>query len=329
MNARPTPPPFAFRSSLVLLAGFASLLIACQKSAETTTTESTRRPLAVLSAGFQEVAFWRGLDKPTAVRFSPDGRVFVAEKRGRIQVFDNLADTTPTEFARLDTNVHDYWDRGLLGLALHPQFPTQPYVYVLYSLDAPVGGTPPVWGDKCPDPPGATNNGCVIGARLSRLQAAGNTSTGGETILIESWGQQYPSHSIGDLAFGADGALYVTGGDGASFTFVDYGQRGTPKNPLADPPVAIGADQTPPTAAGGALRSQSLRRSSGPALLNGTLLRLDPMTGAAMADNPLIANADANAKRIVAYGLRNPFRFTLRPGTSEAWIADVGASTWG
>ncbi|HEY0705710.1 MAG TPA: PQQ-dependent sugar dehydrogenase, partial [Polyangia bacterium] len=319
---------FSCRSSLVLVAAVSALLTACQKDAGPATTETSRRPLAVLSPGFQEVALWRGLDKPTAVRFSPDGRIFVAEKRGRIQVFDSLTDPTPTEFARLDTNVHDYWDRGLLGLALHPQFPAQPYVYVLYALDAPVGGTPPVFADKCPDPPGATNNGCVIGARLSRLQAAGNVSTGGETILIESWGQQFPSHSIGDLAFGADGALYVTGGDGASFTFVDYGQRGIPKNPLGDPPVAIGGDQTPPTAAGGALRSQSLRRTGGPVLLNGALLRLDPMTGAAMADNPLIANADANAKRIIAYGLRNPFRFTTRPGTSEIWIADVGASTW-
>jgi glucose/arabinose dehydrogenase len=328
MSARPSSPSFALSRSILLAVGLASLTAACQKSAEIAEPESARRALAVLSPGFQEVALWRGLDKPTAVRFAPDGRIFVAEKRGRIQVFDNLADATPTEFARLDTNVHDFWDRGLLGLALHPQFPAQPYVYVLYSLDAPVGGTPPVWADKCPEPPGATNNGCVIGARLSRLEAAGNTSTGGETILIESWGQQFPSHSIGDLAFGADGALYVTGGDGASFTFVDYGQRGTPRNPLGDPPVAVGGIQTPPDAAGGALRSQSLRRSNGPVLLNGALLRLDPMTGAAMPDNPLIGNADTNAQRIIAYGLRNPFRFTTRPGTSEIWIADVGGSTW-
>jgi PKD repeat protein len=45
-----------------------------------------------------------------------------------------------------------------------------------------------------------------------------------------------------------------------------------------------------------------------------------------LPDNPLAASADANARRIVAYGLRNPFRFTMRPGTSEAWIGDVG---WG
>jgi uncharacterized repeat protein (TIGR01451 family) len=47
-----------------------------------------------------------------------------------------------------------------------------------------------------------------------------------------------------------------------------------------------------------------------------------------MADNPLIANPDDNAKRIVAYGLRNPFRITTRPGTSEVWIGDVGWDRW-
>ena len=46
--------------------------------------------------------------------------------------------------------------------------------------------------------------------------------------------------------------------------------------------------------------------------------------------NPLISNADPNARRIIAYGLRNPFRQTLiaRPGTDEIWVGDVGSNTW-
>ncbi len=58
--------------------------------------------------------------------------------------------------------------------------------------------------------------------------------------------------------------------------------------------------------------------------LDGAILRLDPNTGAAMAGNPLISNTDLNARRIIAYGLRNPFRFTFKPGTSEMFIGDVG-----
>ena len=75
--------------------------------------------------------------------------------------------------------------------------------------------------------------------------------TGAEQVLIEDWCQQYPSHSVGSLAFGADGALYVSAGDGASFNFVDYGQDGTPSNPCGDPPARRRRTLTPPTAEGG------------------------------------------------------------------------------
>ena len=290
---------------------------------------------ATLPAGFQESIVFSNLNHPTALRFASDGRVFVAEKSGLIKVFDDLADTTPTVFADLRTNVHDFWDRGLLGLALDPNFPTSPYVYVLYAYDAPPGQTAPVWNDACPTPPGATTDGCVVTGRLSRLTASGNTMTGSEQVLLSGWCQQFPSHSLGTLRFGADGALYVSSGDGASFNNVDYGQYGgssgspTPKNPCGDPPAGVGGTESPPTAAGGSLRSLSLHRAAGqPALLNGTVLRLNPATGDALPDNPLAASSDAIARRIVVEGLRNPFRFTIRPGTNDLWIGDVGWNTW-
>ncbi len=285
-----------------------------------------------LTAGFEDVAVVTGRTQPTAVKFAPDGKMFVAQKNGQIYVYDGVDDTSATLFADLSAEVYDFWDRGLLGLAIDPAYPAMPFVYVLYTLDAEsLGGTIPRWNDDCPSPPGPTAAGCVAYGRVARLEDKGSATAtaASETILVEGFGQQYPSHSIGTLAFGPDGALYVSAGEGASFNFTDWGQDGAPSNPLADPPGSRGSGLSPPSARGGALRSQSLRRPAGePVLLNGAILRIDKLTGAAPPDNPLASHADANARRIVAYGLRNPFRFTIHPSTGDLWIGDVGWDTW-
>ena len=291
---------------------------------------------ATTPTGFSDSVVVSGLTNPTALRFSPDGRVFVAEKRGVIKVFDSLADPTPDVFADLNVNVHNFWDRGLLGMALDPGFPAQPYVYVMYTYDhvlgstspAPRWGTPGVYSDPCPTPPGATADGCVVSGRLSRLTASGNTMTGGEQVLVEDWCQQYPSHSVGSVEFGRSGALFASAGDGASFNFTDWGQDGDPVNPCGDPPGGVGAALTPPTAEGGALRSQDLRTSGDPVGLDGSVIRVDPATGAGLTSNPLSSSTDPNARRIVAHGLRNPLRIAERPGTDEIWVGDVGWNAW-
>ncbi len=288
---------------------------------------------AAVPAGFVEVTAFSGLVQPTAVRFAPDGRVFVAEKRGTVQMFSGLDDPTPTRVADLRTEVHNFWDRGLLGLAVDPGFPARPYLYVLYTFDGPIGGSAPRWGtpgadsDPCPTPPGANSDGCVVSGKLARLtlNADGTTS---KRDLIHDWCQQYPSHTVGDLVFGRDGALYASAGDGASFTFTDYGQEGSPVNPCGDPPGGVGGTMVPPSAQGGALRSQDLRTPTDAVTLDGTVIRVNPDTGAALSTNPNAGAADANARRIVAYGFRNPFRITSRPGTDDMWVGDVGAGTW-
>ena len=132
---------------------------------------------ARLAPGFTESVPIGGLTQPTAVRFAPDGRVFVAEKSGLIKVFDALDDSSPTVFADLRDETYNFWDRGLLGLALDPQFPAKPFVYVAYSYDATIGGTAPLWGklgdtsDTCPTPPGPISNGCL--AKWAHLTADG------------------------------------------------------------------------------------------------------------------------------------------------------------
>ena len=274
-------------------------------------------------SGFTERVVMSGLASPTKLVFAPDGRILVAQKNGVIKIFDNLSDTTPTVFADLSTQVFTYGDLGLLGLAVPPDFPATPWVYVSYTYDGRIGGSAPTYNDRC-----AVLGDCIVSNRVSRLRIAGNVMTGSEQVLLHDWCHQYETHAVGNVGFGPDGALYVSGGDGASPAFPDYGQRGGVTNACGDPGAPIGGTMTPPTAEGGALRSQDVRTPGDPTGLSGTFIRVDPDTGAALPDNPMAGSADPNTRRILAYGLRNPYRWVFRPGTSEVWFGDVGWRTW-
>ncbi len=309
---------------------------------------------ASTAPGFSDVTVFTGFTEPDKVQFAADGRVFVAEKGGLIKVFSSLGATTPTIYADLRSEVDDYWDRGLLGFALSPNFLTDHTFYVQYGYDHnpvadlpghPYPNAPTSWNDACPSPPngpGPTTDGCTILGRISKFTVAPAPGTslgpGNETLLLQGWCQQYPSHSNDDLWVGPDGFLYSTAGEGASFNGPDYGQLGgttnplvTPVNPCGDPPAGVGTADTIPSAEGGALRSQSIRRNEGQgaALLNGALLRIDPTTGNGVPGNPFYTGSGStNQSRILAYGLRNPFRFTFQPAKNTVWIGDVGDGTW-
>ncbi len=289
---------------------------------------------ATVPAHFRDELVWDGLTSPTAVAFAPNGRVFVSQKNGRINVYDSLTDSTATQFIDLTSDVMNYWDRGMVGLVVDPDFPTRPYVYVAYTYDHILGDPAPApkWGigqpsDPCPTPPGGNTDGCVVSGRVERLTVSSNgagSSVSSRKVLVTDWCQQFPSHTVGTLAFGPEGALYVSGGDGASFDEGDWGQFGgtlpgtpTPVNPCDDP-----------TDEGGAVRSQDYRTNGDPMGLDGTIIRIDPDTGAAWPDNANAGNADANKARTIAYGLRNPFRITIRPSNGHLWIADVGWSAY-
>ncbi|MEA2457619.1 MAG: hypothetical protein QOC95_591 [Thermoleophilaceae bacterium] len=257
-----------------------------------------------LPPDFQASPVLTGLIQPTSVRFAPGGGpVFVTEKRGVVKAFDSLADPTPTTVVDLRTETHNVQDRGMLGLAVDPGWPGRPYIYVLYTRDADVGGVAPKYGtatsdgDPCPN---ATGAGCPVSGRLVRVQVDPATDQAvAMTTLVDGWCQQFPSHTVGDLRFGADGMLYASGGEGASFNYADYGQTG---NPCGDP-----------AGEGGALRAQDIRTTGDPLGYSGAVIRVSP---------------DGGTPEIVAYGLRNPFRFAVRPGTSELWVGDVGGGKW-
>ena len=118
----------------------------------------------------------------------------------------------------------------------------------------------------------------------------------------------------------------------ASTAAADYGQLGgtlrAPRRRSTRAATRADAARRRPTAEGGALRSQDIRTTGDPTGLDGAILRVDPDTGAAWPTTRNSAAATPMPRRIIAYGLRNPFRFTIKPGTDDVWVGDVGFDTW-
>ena len=167
----------------------------------------------------QETTVFSGLSNPTASRFAPRRpglrRGEERPHQGLRQPHRHDADGLRRPAHRRSTTTGT---AGLLGprAATRTSRPT-PYVYVLYTYDAPIGGTAPTLGNAPARRPTRAPTRPARRRRLRRQRPAvaarrpsGNAMTGSEQVLIDDWCQQYPSHSIGDLAFGADGALYVS-----------------------------------------------------------------------------------------------------------------------
>jgi glucose/arabinose dehydrogenase len=129
----------------------------------------------------EEVA--RDLEIPWAIAFASDGRMFFTERPGRVRVMRRGA--APRRYLDL-SNVAHQGEGGLMGLALHPQFPRTPFLYLMYTTGTGVN-------------------------RVSRFRDAGDTAGNEEVLLDGIAAAQY--HDGGALAFGPDGMLYVGTGD--------------------------------------------------------------------------------------------------------------------
>jgi PKD repeat protein/glucose/arabinose dehydrogenase len=280
---------------------------------------------AAVPPGFEMTEVMSGLERPTAMEIAPDGSVFVTEKRGRLVRYDSLSDTTPTVVADRRTQTHNRGDRGMLGLAVHPNYPVTPYVYVSYALDRlPSGGPIPAYGevggnsDPCPN---SATTGCPILSRVVRFN--GTVAGSGETVLFEGHCQQFQNHTVGDLVFESENSLLVSFGDGSTGSFVEYGQR---SNLCGDPPGAVGTDLSSPTTEGGQARSQDILTRSDPTGVHGSVLRVNPNTFDARPENPMSGDAEANVARMIATGFRNPFRMAVDPQSGRIFVGNVGGA---
>lgn len=297
---------------LVMLAGLSA------------TVTTTRVGAADVPNGFTVATIADGFDYPTSFVIAADGSIFVTEKRGKVFKLDSVNDPTPTEVADMRLRVHNNSDRGMTALAVDPNFPAEPYVYVGYTVDkAPFGGTIPTYGhaggnyDPCPN---SGTIGCPALSRISRLNLANGAS---EQVLFEGHCQQFPFHSVGDLAFDDGGYLLASFGDGSTGSFNEYGQRG---NACGDPGGPIGSNLSAPTTEGGHARSQDILTRTDPTGVNGSILRVNPDNFDPVSLNPLFADQEVNAQRMIATGFRNPFRLTVDADTGRIFVGNVGGA---
>ena len=272
-----------------------------------------------------------GLDQPTSFDWSPDGsRMYIAQKAGVVRIAVNGV-LSATPFIDISDEVNSGGDRGMLGIAVHPDFVNNPYVYLAFTYDPPeaASGTGLAARDKVGNRPSrlirvtadaATNYTTAVAG--SEVVLLGKNSTWAnishpeldstEVIDIDpsgvlNYGQPNQSnlqdylatdnqvHTIGYLKFASDGSLFVSNADGASYGRVD------------------------PRAA----RTLDIDN------LSGKILRIDPLTGLGLSTNPFYdGDASSNRSKVYDYGMRNPFRFTLSPTTGEPVIGDVGWNTW-
>jgi glucose/arabinose dehydrogenase len=140
-------------------------------------------------AGFTIWQVAGGLTSPTLMEFAPDGRLFVSEQGGDLRVIKD-GTLLPTPFVHI--NVDSRGERGLLGIAFDPNFATNHYVYVYYTV------------------PGTTAHN-----RVSRFTANGDTAVAGSEVDIFDLDplSTAQNHNGGSIHFGTDGKLYVSAGE--------------------------------------------------------------------------------------------------------------------
>lgn len=250
-------------------------------------------------AGFTDTLI-TSVTQPTALAFTPDGRLLITGKLGRLFVYQN-DQLLQQPAINLGSKICNNRERGLLGVAVDPHFAANRYIYLYYTAAR---------GSDCPIREESGTAGPAN--RVSRFQLLDSNTIDpqSEVVLLDTIPSPTGRHNAGDLHFGADGLLYISAGDGSC-------ALGAPANcgvqnnnaqrldHLAGKLLRIMPDGSIPPD-NPYLQSSDSRRCGAP--------------GAQAGSGP--------CQEIYAHGLRNPFRFAFRPGTNELYVNDVGQSDW-
>jgi glucose/arabinose dehydrogenase len=269
---------------------------------------------AQLPTGFIAEDVGTAWNSPMGIVFDANNRSFVWERGGKVFVFQG---NVKTEILNISEEVHPNLSLGLISMVLDPNFNSNGYFYILYTVDRHhllYFGTPSY----------SATTSIASGATISRVTRytanAGTNYTsvvpGSRYVMIGSsinngLPQTGNGHTEGDLKFGTDGSLIISCGDGALDD--DYELQA----------FNDGILNTDEYNARRLWRCQILNS------YNGKILRINPSNGEGYPSNPFYISGQPNAiqSKIYARGLRNPFRMTIKPGTGSTNIATGNPGT--